>query len=245
MLKHAAWFLPFALAAQSPAFRWNGQLAPGQTVEIRGIHGSIAAEPGTSLEVTATKRRQKGDPEAVRIVATPGPNGIVICALYPDRNGAQRQDCNDQRQINSDNNTVVEFQARIPAGLHARLSTVHGDVRARGLTADAWFNTVHGSIQGEAGRLRAANTVHGAIDVRTAKVAEEAVRVNSVHGDVRLRVDSAVNADFEASTLHGRIHSDLPVSANGVDRHSLRGKLGNGGPRLQLATVHGDVNLSR
>ena len=45
-----------ARAGSPLTFEWQGFVAPNQTIEIRGINGSIRVEPadGTSAEVVAT-----------------------------------------------------------------------------------------------------------------------------------------------------------------------------------------------
>ncbi len=47
------------VVAQQAPFRWQGQLAAGQTIEVRGINGDIRATgvPGADAEVTAVKQR--------------------------------------------------------------------------------------------------------------------------------------------------------------------------------------------
>ena len=60
---------PATAAAQSDAredFRWQGQIQPGQNVEIRGVNGSIDAEPSTSgqVEVSAHQDRPQNPTRA-------------------------------------------------------------------------------------------------------------------------------------------------------------------------------------
>ena len=81
-------------AASSETFRWQGQVAPGQTVEVRGINGVVRAEPSSSgqVELTAVKTGREDDPRGVRIVVVPHPEGVTICAVYPDVDG-ERNEC--------------------------------------------------------------------------------------------------------------------------------------------------------
>ena len=56
-------------------FRWAGSLAPGRTIEIKNVNGSIRAElaTGNQAEVLATKRSRRSKPWSrapVRLVTT-------------------------------------------------------------------------------------------------------------------------------------------------------------------------------
>ncbi|MGA2597742.1 MAG: hypothetical protein ABSH09_12230, partial [Bryobacteraceae bacterium] len=50
-------------------FHWTGRLTPGQLIEIKGVNGSIRAEPATGkdVEVIAEKTGYRYDPADVRI----------------------------------------------------------------------------------------------------------------------------------------------------------------------------------
>lgn len=79
---------------RSETFRWQGQIAPGQTVEVRGVNGPVRAEPSATgqVEVQAIKSGRFDDPRAVRIVVVPHPEGVTICSVYPDVDG-QPNEC--------------------------------------------------------------------------------------------------------------------------------------------------------
>ncbi|HXM46512.1 MAG TPA: hypothetical protein VN956_01505, partial [Pyrinomonadaceae bacterium] len=50
-------------------FQWTGHVAQGKSIEIKGINGSISAEPasGDQVEVSATKTGRRSDPSQVSI----------------------------------------------------------------------------------------------------------------------------------------------------------------------------------
>src|SRR4029453_13780720 len=74
---------------QSGDFRWNGPVAPGQSIEIKGINGDIRAEAGTGNEVhgVATKTSRRSDIDSVQIKVVQHAGGVTICALYPNESG--------------------------------------------------------------------------------------------------------------------------------------------------------------
>jgi hypothetical protein len=72
-------------ANSADEFRWNVRVAPGKTIEIKGLNGDIKAEPaaGSDLEVIANKKGQRSDPSMVRIQVVEHSDGVTICAIYP------------------------------------------------------------------------------------------------------------------------------------------------------------------
>src|SRR5215813_12617540 len=82
-------------SARGSDFNWHKALAAGKTIEIVGVNGSIDAS-GTSageVEVSATKRGRKSDPESVRIDVVEHADGVTICAVYPTPRGEAENEC--------------------------------------------------------------------------------------------------------------------------------------------------------
>ena len=77
--------IPASHAAAQVPFQWRGRLAPGQTIEIKGINGGIRATASSSpeVEVTAIRTARRSNPEDVRIEVVPHGGGVTICAVYP------------------------------------------------------------------------------------------------------------------------------------------------------------------
>ena len=74
-------------AAQDDPWTWRKAVPAGQTVEIRGIMGTIqaSAATGNQVEIVARKSARSGDPSEVRIEVEEHAGGVVVCALYDDR----------------------------------------------------------------------------------------------------------------------------------------------------------------
>src|SRR5262245_65992894 len=70
-------------------FRWTGRIAPGATLEIKGINGRIAATPsaGREIELVALKRGRRHDPKLVEIAFVEHDGGLTVCAVYPSSDG--------------------------------------------------------------------------------------------------------------------------------------------------------------
>ena len=64
-------------------FQWRGHVLAGQSVEIKGVNGTIAAEPSASgeVEVVADKSGGCSNPADVRIEVRQHEKGVTICAV--------------------------------------------------------------------------------------------------------------------------------------------------------------------
>src|SRR5260221_12287565 len=73
-------------ALRAEDFRWQGRVAAGAAVEIKGVNGGIDAEPasGTEVEVTAVKRARRSNPDEVEIKGVEHAGGGANRAGYPE-----------------------------------------------------------------------------------------------------------------------------------------------------------------
>ncbi|HKC65235.1 MAG TPA: hypothetical protein VKB86_16455, partial [Pyrinomonadaceae bacterium] len=121
--KEEAFSLSVANPIQSSAdeFHWSGRVAQGQTIEIKGINGSVRAEPssGNEAEVTAKKTGRRSDPKEVEIRVVEHSGGVTICAVYPSDNPGSPNTCESGENGSShvrDNDVQVDFTVRVPQG---------------------------------------------------------------------------------------------------------------------------------
>ncbi len=233
-------------------FNWNGQLAPGQSIEIKGINGEIRAVAGggSDIVVTAVKSARLSNPAGVRIDAVSHAGGVTVCAIYPSPNGEPANECEAGgagRSNTRDNDTVVDFTVRVPAGINFIGRTINGSVDADGLQGAVESYTVNGSIKvSTTGSVRA-NTVNGSIDAAMGRVDSSSNTVfKTVNGEITLRLPASANADVHLASVNGRIRSDFPLTVTGLlepGPRRLDGTLGNGGQKLDASTVNGSVSL--
>jgi putative adhesin len=240
-----------AAAQQANPFVWNGVLTAGQTLEIKGVNGSVRAEPasGAQAEVTAVKRGRRSDPASVsvQVVGNPG-GGVTICAVYPSA-GGQQNDCQSgdaNRMTVHDNDVIVDFTVKVPAGVRLVGRTVNGGVTARSLQGDVDGHTVNGRVEISTTGIASAQTVNGAIDVSFGTaVWTEPLEFSTVNGSITVKVPPAIDAQVKAEMMNGSFSSDLPLavqsSHNGGRR--ISGTIGNGGRELSLHTLNGSIHL--
>lgn len=235
------------LTCSAQDFTWNGTVAPGKALEIKGINGSIHAEAasGTQIEVTAKKTARNSNPADVRVEVFPSENGVTICAVYPGAGnycGAGDQGRNSVR----DNDVQVEFRVKVPAGVKFIGRNVNGDVEARDLKSDVNVHTVNGGIEASATGVVEGHTVNGNIKVSMGTAPSRALDFHTVNGTIEVSMPRGAGAQMDAHTVNGNINSDFPMQVQGeMSRKNVKATLGNGGPALKLHTVNGSIRLKQ
>ena len=234
-IRHAVALLVL-VTALSPAlraddFHWQGRVASGATVEVKGVNGGIDAEPasGSEAEVTAVKRGRRSNPDEVEIKVIEHSGGVTICAVYPSREGLPNE-CrpgSGGRMNTRDNDVNVEFRVRVPAGARFVGRTVNGSIRVESAGV-ARGETVNGSIDAVLGRA----DWQGELTLKT------------VNGAIRVDMPSGLNAEVTAQTVNGDIRTDFPLTVQGrISKRRIQGTIGSGGRQLELETVNGGIEL--
>lgn len=245
--------VPYAAAqdaegTRQESFRWAGQVSPGHVVEIKGVNGSIRAEPSTSgqVEVSAIKVGKRSDPRQVKIQVVPHGDGVTVCAVYPSVDD-EANECapGDRGRMNTRNNDVkVDFTVKVPAGSHLVAKTVNGGVEASDLDARVDIRTVNGSVVFSTQGTGAAKTVNGSITGKLGRADwTDTIALETVNGSITIDLPAGVDADVDARTVNGRIESQLPLMLREFSKRSLKGTLGSGGRGLSLGTVNGSITL--
>src|SRR5258708_511693 len=251
-LRFASVVIAAGLAAPAAAqsdFQWHGLVLSGQSIEIKGINGEIRAVAGSDdAQVTASKTARRSNPADVRIEVVTHAGGVTICAIYPTVSGKEPNTCEPGSGGHSetrDNDTQVHFVVSVPAGVTFVGRTVNGDVDGEGLQGDAEAHSVNGSVKLTTTGRGIANTVNGSISVTMGRADWTEATFNTVNGGITLKLPASFGADLSATTVNGDIRSDFPVSVTTLDRRSIHGTIGAGGPHVTISTVNGSITLQR
>ncbi len=237
--------------ARTSEFRWQGRIAPGRTIEIKGVNGSIRATGGSGdqAEVVATRRGRRSDPQSVQIKTFEHEGGITICAVYPSTDAGRPNEClpGEKGRMNSKNNDVsVEFVVTVPAGVRVRARTVNGAVEATGLSADTDVETVNGSITVQTSGVARAETVNGSVGARMGRADWASdLSIKTVNGSIDVTLPPSASTTVDAETVNGRIESDFAVDGMKATKRHLTGTIGGGGRALSLETVNGSIQINQ
>ncbi len=240
-----------AALASAQDFRWQGKVARGNEVEIKGVNGGITATGGTGDQVlvTAVKKGHKNDPASVKVEVVEHAGGVTLCAVYPPVHGVANVCApgGGGHLSSQDNDVSVEFQVQLPEGVRLAAHTVNGAISATGLHADVRANTVNGAVALESTGIAAANTVNGAVRARLGRADwQGTLKLDTVNGSVEVDLPADASTEVKAATVNGHIETDFPLTVVGkLVGRQVHGTIGSGGRQLELNTVNGGIALHK
>ncbi|HEV2489067.1 MAG TPA: DUF4097 family beta strand repeat-containing protein [Candidatus Acidoferrales bacterium] len=127
----------------------------------------------------------------------------------------------------------------------ARVHTGSGDITVDSPGESLSIIAGSGDIQitNPAGDIRA-HTGSGGIDINGSPVASAYWELHTGSGDVTLDVSSSASFRFYAHTNFGSINSSIPISiTEKTSSRELRGTVGSGQARIEVATSSGDIEI--
>ena len=131
----------------------------------------------------------------------------------------------------------------------AVLKTSNGRVHAEGVQGQIEADTSNGGInihlaKAESGHPIRLDTSNGSIDLTVDQATQSDVIASTSNAGITVHLAPSIGAHVKASTSNGTISSDFDVKAQGeITKHHLEGKIGDGGPRLELTTSNGSIHL--
>lgn len=144
--------------------------------------------------------------------------------------------------------------------LHA--NSASGSVVVSNIKGDVRISAISGStqIKKPGGRVEA-SSASGSVDVQGAS---KDVRAHAVSGQVMVQGDPGSNSYWDLKTasglvqlgvpknanfhlaaeaVSGAIKADIPIVIEEQDKHSLRARVGNGGGRVEVHTMSGEIRV--
>ena len=221
-------------------WEWRGAVGRGRTVQIRGITGDIRAVPSTSGQVEVSARIQQDNDVDMHV--TEGASGVTVCAV---RKGAQA--CADTPLTAP--GSRVDYEVRLPSGVHFVARTVNGGIAAESLTSDVNAETVNGTVVISTSGTATAKTVNGSIKASLLKPFwKKSPEFSAVNGGISVHIPTNVRAGVRAETRNGRVVSNVSNFQGTATEQTLNGTIGRGsgaGNPLILRTINGTIELKQ
>jgi DUF4097 and DUF4098 domain-containing protein YvlB len=107
---------------------------------------------------------------------------------------------------------------------------------------------VNGNVEAHSsGGPVTATTVNGNVRVRMGQMSgREDLSYSTVNGNIVVEFAGDLHADLEMSTVNGSFTTNFPMQISGrLNPRHLRTTVGDGGRRVKLSTVNGNVELRR
>lgn len=134
------------------------------------------------------------------------------------------------------------------------VSNAKGDVRVRAISgvirvtkpggrveADTTSGEVE--IQGAEHNVKA-HAISGRVYVQGNPGGQSYWDLRTVSGAVQISVPASANLQLSADASSGEIRTDIPIVIEEQGKHSLRAHMGNGGGRVEIHTVSGEIRVS-
>ncbi len=135
----------------------------------------------------------------------------------------------------------ADIEVFAPQGAVAARTT-NGRIRVLDAPEGADLETVNGNVYAHimGGRLRAEST-NGSVVARVLDAGVEACDLISRNGGITV-ILSEPSAEVHAETGRGSVRSDAPLAPGAIThRRQMRGTIGDGGTRLNLDTLNGNI----
>ncbi|HEV2802054.1 MAG TPA: DUF4097 family beta strand repeat-containing protein [Pyrinomonadaceae bacterium] len=238
--------------AQSDAvreeFHQSYPLSPRGRVTLKNITGAvrIAAWDRAEVRVDAVKRGESRERvDEARIVVDATADSVNIETRYPE--DSFRYERGDTRRRNA---ASVDYQISVPRT--ARLESIEvisGRLDIENVTGGVKASCVSGHFTARnlAGEAKLAN-VSGSLEASFERLDDASVvTLGNVSGQIILRIPSDTRGTIKASTLSGQITNDLglPVRRGEYVGNEMAGQLGQGGARIRLNNVSGQIKITR
>jgi DUF4097 and DUF4098 domain-containing protein YvlB len=236
----------------------NGTKYANSEQSLKELRIDVSSTPAVLQvrTVPAMRFRNSGARYTIRV-----PRRVQLDRIVSSNGSIRVEDVEGPANLHSSNGTIRIWRLKGP--LDAQ--TTNGSIEATNQNGSANLHTSNGGIRVEIekGSLQA-STSNGSITARLMQPdAEQPVRLESSNGHIELSMDAvrdvhastsnssivvhlpdAVNARVRARTSNSSIQTDFEVLTRGmIDKHSLEGTLGTGGPLIDLSTSNGSIKL--
>ena len=213
-------------------------LPPAGRVSVENVHGAIWIEVWDQSKVEATVlMRSSGKTDRlddVQVAVEARSGSLAFHTLYPG---------------DLDVPVQVDYHLRVPRQAHLeQLSTLEGGIAVHDVEGPVSARSLHGDIEGVdlAGAVEArALTGNIRVSWRSLPCPTDRVKLETVSGDVILQLPPRADADLELATVAGHILGRYAFQASAVPGDATRRvHLGDGGVRIRLRTVRGDIQVA-
>jgi hypothetical protein len=225
---------------QYPDFEWQGAVARGAIVEIRGVTGDIHAVSSSSgvVEVAALILRD-GVEEPVDVRVNKTPAGVTVCAVRSDQSACPAV------ETAAAPGARVNYFVRIPRGVNLAASTVNGSIDVDSLHSNVAASTVNGGVNISTTGTAKARTVNGSIRASLLKPFwSQPPEFSTVNGGITLAIPTGSNALVKAETRNGKIVAGVSAFKGSATEQTLEGKIGRGGADpMTLRSINGTIEL--
>jgi hypothetical protein len=140
--------VPPPASGVSASLRWTGAVAPGGTLELRGLNGPVRVEgcAGHDVEVIAVRRGPRALLPAVEVRIVEHAGGVLVYAVS-EGCGPSATRRAERRVTRGAALVRVEIVARVPPGVRVTATTFNDDIEVVGLGNAVEATTANGRVR--------------------------------------------------------------------------------------------------
>ncbi len=125
-----------------------------------------------------------------------------------------------------------------------KISALSGTTQVSGSEGRVDADTASGTVEVQgATRDVKAHAASGRVDVQGNPSESSYWDLKTVSGVVQLGVPPNANFRLTAEAVSGQIKTDVPIVIEEQGKHSLRARMGNGGGRVEVHTISGEIRV--
>ncbi len=219
----------------------------GDTLQIRTVrpserHGNMGAKYVIKVPRKIELDRITSSNGSIHVNDLEGP-----ARLRTSNGGVHANNCKGNLDIRTSNGGIEVEDLEGSAVLR----TSNGRVQAEGVRGMLDAGTSNGGInvhlaKTEPGRPIKLDTSNGSIDLTVDQANQNDVYASTSNAGITVHMPASIGARLKAHASNGSISSDFDVQVQGeISKHSMEGKIGSGGPVLDLSTSNGSIHLQK
>ena len=221
--------------------RESYELAPGATVELSGLSGSVTIETSdskTAQVLIERNARSQEDLDRRQIKIEASADSLRI-------RGEKHSNGFWSRFFGSDASEKVSL--KLPRQISLTTKGVNGGVTVGAIDGSVEVAGVNGKVQiASAAGTASFKGVNGNIFVGLKKLGQDGITLSGVNGNIELQLPADANADLEARGMNGRVISELPNVTVDTSKHgNYSARIGNGGNAITAKGINGNIRLTR
>ncbi|HWE49933.1 MAG TPA: DUF4097 family beta strand repeat-containing protein [Bryobacteraceae bacterium] len=253
-------------------FHYSYDLDPGGRINLENANGSveISGWDENKVEITGVKfASTKEGLEEIRVDVHHSPGSVDIRTTRPSSHfGSMGARYAIKVPKTAVLDRVVTSNARIriqDLDTSASLKTSNGPIRVENLRGAVDAQTSNGSVElhsiGGDARIRTSNgpvraegiageftahTSNGGITISMDRAPKNGIRAETTNGGITVHLPGGSAARLEADTSNGSVRTDFDLSGSVREsRNHLNGRIGEGGPLIELTTRNGSIGVLR
>ena len=221
--------------------RQSYQLAPGASVELSNINGSIRIETSDSKTAEVYVERLASSQEALgrrKVTIEADSNSLRIRGEKGDVGFFERLFGSSPSE---------KLMLKLPRQIALHTKGVNGAITVAELDGPVDVRGVNGRVQIAGATGAEFKGINGNITVGLRQLNSDGVTLGGINGNIELQLTPGINAAFDAHGINGNVASDLSeVSIDRSKHGTYSGQIGNGGSSVITAKgINGNIRLTR